>query len=157
VNWFYGTELCGLYLYYVTLGFLAKIYFAPLLYQPGGCLGCPEKQTSSRDYNLFVGFVVFQPKWNGIQNTYKNYQNPAKSYCFLGYFQSFSILAGKQKPKSIRWTLVDHTASFDTQVIPRGRIIVEISWFLHFVLRFLTCSIFFHYFQNKAQFPLYWV
>ena len=29
-----------------TLGFLAKISFTPLLYHPGRCLGCPEKQTS---------------------------------------------------------------------------------------------------------------
>jgi hypothetical protein len=39
-------------------------------------------------YNLFVWFAVFQPKWNDIQKTYKNYQNPLKSYCFLEYFQS---------------------------------------------------------------------
>jgi hypothetical protein len=37
-----------------TLGFLAEISFTPLLYHPGGFLGCPEKQTSSRNYNLFV-------------------------------------------------------------------------------------------------------
>ena len=35
---------------------------------------------------------------------------------------------------------MDQTASFDTQAIPRGGIIVEISWFLHFFLRFLTCG-----------------
>jgi hypothetical protein len=71
-----------------TLGFLAKISFIPLSYHPGGCLGCPEKQTISRNYNLFVWFAVFQPKWNDIQKTYKNYQNLVKSYCFLEYFQS---------------------------------------------------------------------
>ena len=71
-----------------TLGFLAKISFTPLLYHPGGCLVCPEKRTSSRNYNLFVWSAVFQPKWNDIQKSYKNYQNPWKSYCFLGYFQS---------------------------------------------------------------------
>ena len=71
-----------------TLGFLAKIYFTPLLYHPGRCLGCPEKRTSLRNYNLFVWSAVFQPKWNDIQKSYKNYQNPLKSYCFLGYFQS---------------------------------------------------------------------
>ena len=72
----------------VTLGFLAKISFTPLLYHSGGCLGCPEKQTSSRNYNLLVWSAVFQPKQNDIKKTYKNYQNPVKSYCFLGYFQS---------------------------------------------------------------------
>ena len=71
-----------------TLGFLAKIYFTPLLYHPGRCLGCPAKQTSSRNYNLFVWSAVFQPKRNDIEKTYKNYQNTVKSYCFLGYFQS---------------------------------------------------------------------
>ena len=49
-----------------TLGFLAKISFTLLLYHPGRCLGCPEKQTSSRNYNLFVWSAVFQPKWNDI-------------------------------------------------------------------------------------------
>ena len=71
-----------------TLGFLAKISFTPLLYPPGRCLGCPEKRTSSRNYNLFVWSAVFQPKWNDIKKTYKNYQNPVKSYYFLGYYQS---------------------------------------------------------------------
>ena len=71
-----------------TLGFLVKISFTPLLYPPGRCLGCLEKPTSSRNYNLFVGPAVFQPKCNDIQKTYKNHQNPMKSYCFLGYFQS---------------------------------------------------------------------
>ena len=54
-----------------TLGFLAEISFTPLLYHPGGCLGCPEKGTRSRNYNLFVRSAVFQPKWNDIQKTYK--------------------------------------------------------------------------------------
>ena len=71
-----------------TLGFLAEISFTPLLYHPGGCLGCPEKGTRSRNYDLFVRSAVFQPKWNDVQKTYKNHQNPVKSYCFLGYFQS---------------------------------------------------------------------
>jgi hypothetical protein len=120
-----------------TLGFLAKISFTPLLYQPGRCLGCPENRTSSRNYNLFGWF----PKWNDIQKSYENYQNPLKSYCFfLNIFKVCSILAGKQRPKPIRPTKVDHTASFDTQAIPRGEIIVEILWFLHFFLRFLTCG-----------------
>ena len=43
-----------------TLGFLAEFSFIPLLYHPGECLGCPEKQTSSRNYNLFVWVAVFQ-------------------------------------------------------------------------------------------------
>ena len=71
-----------------TLGFLAEISFTPLLYHSGGCLGCPEKGTRSRNYNLFVRSAVFQPKWNDVQKTYKNHRNPVKSYCFLGYFQS---------------------------------------------------------------------
>ena len=75
-------------LVYITLGFLAEISFTPLLYHPEGCLGCPEKGTRSRNYNLFVRSAVFQPKWNDVQKTYKNHQNPVKSYCFLGYFQS---------------------------------------------------------------------
>ena len=71
-----------------TLEFFAKISFTPLLYHPGRYLGCPEKQKSSRNYNLFVWSAVFQPKWNDIQKDYKNYQNPLKNHCFLGYFQS---------------------------------------------------------------------
>ena len=81
-----------------TLEFLAKISFTPLLYHPGGCLGCPEKWTNSRNYNLFVSPTVFQSKWYGIQKTNKNYKNPAKSYCC-------SILAGKQRPEPIRLNL----------------------------------------------------
>ena len=76
------------YQFRCTLGFLTKIYFTLLLYHPGRCLGCPEKWKSSRNYNLFVWSAVFQPKWNDIQKSYKNHQNPLKSYCFLVYFQS---------------------------------------------------------------------
>ena len=53
-----------------TLGFLTEISFTPLLYHPGVCLGCPEKGTRSKNYNLFVRSAVFQPKWNDIQKTY---------------------------------------------------------------------------------------
>ena len=76
----------------LTLGFLAKISFTPLLYTPGGFFGCLEKRTSLKNYkyvcSLFVWSAVFQPKWNDIQKTYKNYQNPVKSCWFLEYFQS---------------------------------------------------------------------
>jgi hypothetical protein len=70
-----------------TLGFLAKISFTPLLYHPVGCLGCPEKQTSSRNYDLFVWSAVFQPKWNCIQ---KNLQKISKSTEKLLFFRIFS-------------------------------------------------------------------
>ena len=43
----------------ITLGFLAEISFTPLLYHPGGCLGCPEKGTRSRNYDLFVRSAVY--------------------------------------------------------------------------------------------------
>ena len=45
--------------------------------------------TSSRNYNLFVWSAVFQPKWNASQKTYKNYQNPVKSYCYFRIFSEF--------------------------------------------------------------------
>ena len=38
---------------------------------------------------MFVWFAVVPTKWNNIQKTYKNHQNPLKSYCFLGYFFSW--------------------------------------------------------------------
>ena len=60
------TLLSTLAIRYATLGFLAKISFTPLLYHPGGCLGCPEKRTRSRNYNFFVWSAVFQPKWNSV-------------------------------------------------------------------------------------------
>ena len=47
-----------------------------------------SRELDKLNYNLFVWSTVFQPKWNDIKKTYKNYQNPAKSYCFLGYYQS---------------------------------------------------------------------
>ena len=71
----------------VHTGTFAKIYFIPLLYHPV----CPEKRTSSRNYNLFVRSDVFQPKWNDIRKNIKKYQNPVKSYCFFGCFQQFSV------------------------------------------------------------------
>ena len=39
--------------------------------------------------------AVFPPKWSNIEKMYKSHQNPLISYCFWGYFQTFSILAGK--------------------------------------------------------------
>ena len=80
---------------------------------------------------------------------------------FWNIFRVCSILAGKQRSKSNRWTKVDHTASFDTQDIARGGIIVEVSCFLQFLFfenfwLVAPPSIFFHYFQNKDQFPLAW-
>ena len=67
---------CCRQLWCYTLGFLAEISFTPLLYHPWGCFGCPEMQTSTRNYNLFVWSAVLQPKWNNIE----------KTYCFLGYY-----------------------------------------------------------------------
>ena len=68
-----------------TLGFLFKISFTQLLYHPWGCFGCPEKCTSSRNYNLFSGSAVFQPKCNKIENTYKNHHNPLKVTIFSNF------------------------------------------------------------------------
>ena len=93
------------------------------------CLGRPENQTSSRNYNLFVWSTVFQLKYYDIQKTWKIVKIQWKVTVFLIIFRVCSILARKQRPKPIRWPKVDHTASFDTHVVPRGGIIVEISWF----------------------------
>ena len=51
-----------------------------------------------KELELFVWSAVFQPKQNNIQKTYKNHQNPLKSYCFLDIFRVYSILARKQQP-----------------------------------------------------------
>ena len=81
--------------------FLPNFFFTQLSYHPGGCHGCPEKGT--RNYNLFVRSAVFQPKWNAVQKTYKNHQNPVKSHWFfLDIFRVCSILAEKQRPKPIK-------------------------------------------------------
>jgi hypothetical protein len=40
---------------------------------------------------------------------------------------------------------LDHTASFDTQGVPRGGIIVEIQRFLDFFFIFLTCAATLHF------------
>ena len=79
-----GSKLRCLKFSQITLGFLAKISFTPLLYYPGRCFGCPEKRKSSRNYICLFGPLF----WNDTQKGYKNYQNPLKSHCFLGYFQS---------------------------------------------------------------------
>ena len=63
-------------------GISCRNFFHSTIYHPGGFLGCPEKRTRSRNYNLFVWSAVFQPKLNDIKKTNKNYQNPVKSYCF---------------------------------------------------------------------------
>ena len=44
-----------------TLGFLAEISFTPPLYHPGGCLGCPEKGTRSRNYTLLISIGKLKP------------------------------------------------------------------------------------------------
>ena len=72
-----------------TLEFLADISFVLLLYHPGGCLGCPEKQTNSRKYNLFVWSAVFLAKMNDIKITFKNCQNLVKNYCSFGILSEF--------------------------------------------------------------------
>ena len=81
-------SLISFVLLHITLGFLAEISFTPLLYHPRGCFGCPEKQTSSRNYNLFVRSAVFQP--NGM--TFKKPTNIIKSsekLLFFGIFSEF--------------------------------------------------------------------
>ena len=63
-----------------------KFEFHILMCFVGRFLGCSEKGTSPRNFNLFVWSTVFQPKWNDIQKSYRNYQDSLKS--FLGYFLS---------------------------------------------------------------------
>ena len=63
--------------------FLSLHYYTTL----EGVLGV-QRSGQAQGTNLFVWSAVFRPKQNDIQKTYKNYQNPVKSYCFLGYFQS---------------------------------------------------------------------
>ena len=77
----------------VTLGFLAKISFTPLLYHPGGCLGCPEKRASSRNYIFLFGLLCCffaKMEWHS-----KKLQKLSKS---SEIFRVCSILAGKQQP-----------------------------------------------------------
>ena len=58
----------------------------------------PEKPKRSRNYNQFVWSDVFQPKWNDIKKTFKNYQNPVKSYYCVRYFYT------------VVWTAIDSIA-----------------------------------------------
>ena len=87
-----------------TLGFLAKFFFTPLLYHPGGCLECPEKQTRSRNYNLFVRYAVFSQNEMTFKKPTKIIKIQWKVTVFLDIFRVCLILAGKQQPKPIRWT-----------------------------------------------------
>ena len=68
------------------LGFLAKISFT--IIPPKGFLGCSEKRTISRNYNLFVwSHVFFQPKWNDIKKTLYKLQKSIEK--LLGFFLFF--------------------------------------------------------------------
>ena len=77
------------HLWHGTLGFLAEISFTLLLYHPGGCLGCPEKRTSSRNYNLFVWSSVFQPKLNDIKKPPKKLSKSSEKLLFFGILSEF--------------------------------------------------------------------
>ena len=77
----------------ITLGFLTKISFTPILYHPGGFFWIFRQAQGT--------VTVFQPEWNDIKKTCKNYQNPVKSYCFFWIISICSILAGKQQSKPI--------------------------------------------------------
>ena len=86
-----------------TLEFLAEMSFTPLLCHSGGCLGCPEKLTSSRNYNL-LGPLFFSQNGINSKKPTKIIKIQWKVTVFWHIFKVCSILAGKQRPKPIRWT-----------------------------------------------------
>ena len=115
---------------YTTLEFLARISFISLSYHPGRCFEFPEKWASSRSYNLFVWFAFFSQ--NGM--TFKKATKIIKIHCFLGYFQSLFKFGWKNSgPNHLEWVTL-------LLLTPKGGKIMEISWFLHFFLKFLTCG-----------------
>ena len=105
-----------------------------------GVLGVQKRGQGQGTIICLLGLLFFSQNGMTSKKPTKIIKIQWKATVFWNIFRVGSILAGKQRPKPITWTKVDHTAYFDTQVIPRGGIIVEISWFLHFFLRFLTCG-----------------
>ena len=91
-----------------------------------------EKRKSSKNYNLFVMSAVFWSKWNEIQKTYKNHQNPMNSYWgFFGIFSEFVQFwlenSVPNQTDEVKWIIL--------LLLTLKRILVEVSWFLHFFLK----------------------
>ena len=120
--------------------FLPKFFSLHYYTTLEGVLGVQRSGQAQGTINCLFRPLFFSQNEMTFKKATKIIKIHWKVTVFWDILKVCSILAGKQRPKPIRWTEVDHTASFDTQAIPRGGIIVEISWFLHFFLRFLTCG-----------------
>ena len=116
--------------------FLSLHYYTTL----EGVLGIQKSRQAQGTIICLFGLLCFNQNGMTFKKTTKIIKIHWKVTVFWNIFRVCSILTEKQRPKPIRWNLVDHTASFDTQAILRGEIIVEISWFFFFFLRFLTCG-----------------
>ena len=103
-------------------------------------MGVQRSGQAQETINCLFCPLFFSQNEMTLKKPTKNIKIQPKVTVLLNIIKVCSILAGKQRSKPIRWTKVDHTASFDTQAIPRGGIIVEISWIVHFFLRFLPCG-----------------
>jgi hypothetical protein len=71
--------------------FLSLHYYTTL----EGVWGVQRSRQAQETIICLFGPLFFLPKWNDIQKSYKNYQNPLKSYFFGGYFQSLFNFVGK--------------------------------------------------------------
>ena len=69
--------------------FLPKFLSLHYYTHPGGCLGCPQKRTIARNYNLFVWFSVFWPKWNDIKKNLQKLSKSIKKLLFFGILSEF--------------------------------------------------------------------
>ena len=88
-----------------------------------------------------------------IEESSKTSKIQPKTGGFGRFFEVYSILAEKQRPKPKNSSSLKVSASFDTLLVPRGAKVVEISQFIHFVFKFDKSGALYNFFpflQNKA-------
>ena len=69
---------------------------------PKGCLRCPEKRTSSRNYNWFFGSLFFSQNGMTLKKPTKIRKVHWKVTGFWDIIKVCSILPGKEQPKPIK-------------------------------------------------------
>ena len=88
-----------------------------------------------------------------IEVSSKTYKIQPKTAVWGQFFKVCSILVKKQQPKPNNSSSLKIFASFDTLLDPRGAKVVEISQFIHFVLKFDNSGALYNFFpflENKA-------
>ena len=141
---------------FVHTGAFASRIISFLTFAPLGSSRVSKEAKNFKEFKFLGLSRCFSVR---IEESSKTSKIQPKTAILGRFFEVWSIWAEKQPPKTKNSISLKISASFDTLLDPRGTKVVEISQFIHFVLKFDNSGAlynFFLFFKIRLGAPIYW-